>query len=157
FVGRDRELGELRDGLHAAIAGRGLLYLVSGEPGIGKTRLTDELGAIARASGARVLWGRCWEGGGAPAYWPWLQMIRSYARGVDDATLARTIGSLRSHLAPLVPDLVAPDGDVRGAEPSGQEGEQARFALFSSIASFWRNAAKTKPLVLVLDDLHAAD
>src|SRR5262249_51431325 len=84
FVGRERELAELGDGLDAALGGGGRLFLVSGERGIGKTRLVDELSAVAAAQGALVLWGRCWEGGGAPAYWPWLQLIRGYRRAVDE-------------------------------------------------------------------------
>ena len=157
FVGRERELAELRAGLDGAIAGRGRLFLVSGEPGIGKTRLTDELCAAARALGALVLWGRCWEGGGAPAYWPWLQLIRGYARTVGGGTLARTKGWMRSHLAQLLPELVGQEERAGDAESPGQEGEQSRFALFSAITSFWRNAAKATALVLVLDDLHVAD
>ena len=80
-------MGELLAGLDDAMAGRGRLILVSGEPGIGKSRLADELGAVARLRGARVLWGRCWEAGGAPAYWPWVQSLRAYVREVDEATL----------------------------------------------------------------------
>jgi tetratricopeptide (TPR) repeat protein len=157
FVGRERELAELRAGLDAALAGRGRLFLVSGEPGIGKTRLTDELSASARARGALVLWGRCWEGSGAPAYWPWLQLIRGFERAVDDSTLARTVDGVGSHLAQFIPELTndgpRPDAPM-SPEPAG---EQARFALFDAITTFWRNATRAAPLVLVLDDLHAAD
>jgi DNA-binding SARP family transcriptional activator len=75
FVGRDAELAVLRARLSEALAGRGGVVLLAGEPGIGKTRLADELAGEARASGARVLVGRCWEAGGAPAYWPWVQAL----------------------------------------------------------------------------------
>jgi ATP/maltotriose-dependent transcriptional regulator MalT len=68
FVGRERELSELRAGLDDAIAGRGRLFLLNSEPGIGKTRLAEEISSDALARGMRVVWGRCWEGGGAPAY-----------------------------------------------------------------------------------------
>ena len=70
FVGRERELSELRGGLADATSGRGRvggMFLISGEPGIGKTRLADELASEAASRGMRVVWGRCWEGGGAPA------------------------------------------------------------------------------------------
>ena len=67
FVGREAELAELGGALDQALAGHGRLYLLSGEPGIGKTRLADEVSAIAAARGAAVYWGRCWEAGGAPA------------------------------------------------------------------------------------------
>jgi predicted ATPase len=50
---------------------------VSGEAGIGKTRLAEQLADYAGSRGVEVLWSRCWEGGGAPAYWPWIQIIRA--------------------------------------------------------------------------------
>src|SRR5687768_16012504 len=80
FVGRERELGALVDALEAARAGSGQLFLLAGEPGIGKSRLADELGSLARERAVRVVWGRCWEAGGAPAYWPWVQSIRALIR-----------------------------------------------------------------------------
>jgi AAA ATPase-like protein len=63
FVGRDREVAELVAGLEDAIGGRGRLFLISGEPGIGKTWLVEHLAGHATKQGIRVLWGRCWEGG----------------------------------------------------------------------------------------------
>jgi DNA-binding SARP family transcriptional activator len=80
FVGRELELAELVAGLDDAFGGRGRLLLLAGEPGIGKSRLADELAAQARARGGRVLFGRCWEAGGAPSFWPWTQALRAYAR-----------------------------------------------------------------------------
>ena len=77
LVGRSREIVELASGLDDAIAGRGRLFLISGEPGIGKTRLAEELAGEAASRGMRVVWGRCWEGGGAPAYLPWVDVLRS--------------------------------------------------------------------------------
>jgi len=77
FVGRERELAELSPALEDAAAGRGRLFLISGESGVGKTRLADELASVAKEAGARVLWGRCSKRGGAPAYWPWIQALRS--------------------------------------------------------------------------------
>jgi len=82
LVAREREVEELLGGLEHARAGRGRLYVVVGEPGIGKTRLAHEL-ATQAASSARILWGLCWEAGGAPPYWPWIQVLR------DDNTFAR--------------------------------------------------------------------
>src|ERR1700686_5420069 len=76
FVGRERELAELISACESGADSETHLYLISGEPGIGKTRLADELASRVRARGMNVLWGRCWEGDGAPAYWPWIQVIR---------------------------------------------------------------------------------
>ena len=70
FVGRERELDALCGGLARSVAGRGSVFMVVGEPGIGKTALLCEFSACVRESGLLVLWGKCWESGGAPAYWP---------------------------------------------------------------------------------------
>jgi predicted ATPase len=68
LVGRDGELGELVAGLDDAACGAGRLFLLAGDPGIGKSRLAYEAAARARDRGFKVAWGRCWEAGGAPAY-----------------------------------------------------------------------------------------
>jgi hypothetical protein len=73
FIGRERELAIVIGELDAAVTGSGRLILLSGEPGIGKSRFADELASVARTRGVPVLWGRCWEAGGASAYWPWVQ------------------------------------------------------------------------------------
>src|SRR5262245_65819056 len=93
FVGRKSELGELRAGLDRAISGRGGVFLVAGEPGIGKSELADGLAADAVARGAEVLWGRSWEGEGAPPYWPWAQIIRAYVHERDGVELATIFGA----------------------------------------------------------------
>ena len=76
FVGRGPEITALRDAATLAIDGRGGLVLLVGEPGIGKTRLAEELAVDASARGLCVLWGRCWEGAGTQAFWPWIQVLR---------------------------------------------------------------------------------
>src|SRR5207245_10714448 len=76
LVGREVEIGQLVAGLDDATAGRGRLFLISGDPGIGKTRLVEEMAVEARGRGALVLWGRCWEAGGAPGDWPWVPALR---------------------------------------------------------------------------------
>src|SRR4051812_21745035 len=75
FVGRASELERLFDDLALARAGHGALVLLSGEPGIGKTRLAEELCTRANDGAVRVHWGRCWNGG-APPFWPWRQALR---------------------------------------------------------------------------------
>src|SRR4051794_8824997 len=81
FVDREHELGELLAAVDEALGGRGRLFLVSGEAGIGKTALALEFADRATRRGGRVFWGRCREGGGAPVYWPWIQVIRAMMRG----------------------------------------------------------------------------
>ncbi len=77
LVGRRRELDALAGWLAAARGGRGRLVLCAGEPGIGKTRLAQELAGLAAAQGVAVAWGRCVEVEGAPAYWPWRLVLRA--------------------------------------------------------------------------------
>src|SRR5919197_1283339 len=155
FVGREPELAELMAGLDDALAGRGRLFLVVGEPGIGKSRLADEVMRHARARGARVLVGRCWEAGGAPAYWPWLQALRAAVRDTDSAALLAHLGAGAAQLAQILPELRQRFPDL--PEPPALESEAARFRLFDATAEFLGNISQAPPTVLVLDDLHAAD
>jgi len=142
--------------LEDALSGRGRLFLIGGEPGIGKTRLADELATNARQRGAKVLWGRCWEAGGAPAYWPWVQSLRSYSRDCEPETLVTQLGGGAQDLAQLLPELRETTNQLPPASaPVDPEG--ARFRLFDSISTFLKNASQANPLVFVLDDLHAAD
>jgi eukaryotic-like serine/threonine-protein kinase len=155
LVGRDRELAELERSLEQALGGRGHLVLVSGEAGIGKSLLADEFARRARRAGARVLWGRPWEAGGAPAYWPWVQALRAYVRDATPASLRADLGTGVSDVAQLVPELRELFPDLPAAAAAESEG--ARFRLFDSTATLLRNASRRRPLVIVLDDLHAAD
>src|SRR5215813_6650742 len=82
LVGRDDVLGRLRRAVDEAVAGRGVVVLLTGEAGIGKTTLLREAARYAEGTGARAAWGSGWPGGGAPAYWPWIQVLR--ALGLDD-------------------------------------------------------------------------
>jgi len=154
LVGRESEVEELRGGLDAAVAGRGCLFLLAGEPGIGKSGLADEVIRQARERRARVLVGRCWEAGGAPAYWPWVQSLRAYIEQTEPDALRSQLGAGAEDLAQIVPELRELFPDL--PEPS-VEAEGARIRLFDSTSRFLKNAAAVCPLVLVLDDLHAAD
>src|SRR6476659_2684175 len=155
FVGRTREMTQLREGLEAALAGRGQLLLVSGEPGSGKTRLTEELTTYARMRGTGVLVGKCFDDKGAPAFWPWLQAIRRYSHD-------REPNELHDVMGPGAADIAQLDSEIRQRLPAMPtpptlEPEQARFRLFDSITTFLRNAALARPLLLILDDLQWAD
>jgi tetratricopeptide (TPR) repeat protein len=153
LVGRDRELAVFEEHLGAAREGAGRLVLVGGEAGIGKTRFADACSERARATGFRVLWGRCWEAGGAPAYWPWIQVLRIIAR--DDARPTRaTIERHADRLAAIIPELqIEPTAPLPDTDP-----ESVRFQLFDAITSTLRSAASHQhPTLIVLDDVHAAD
>jgi tetratricopeptide (TPR) repeat protein len=155
LVGRDREMALLTAALGDAASGRGSVHLLEGEPGIGKTRLADSFARRADAAGARVLWGRCWEAGGAPAYWPWVQALRTHVRARAPDILAREVGSTASDLATILPEI-GELLDIEGATP-GSDPDAARFRLFDAVTNFLARIAEDRPLVVVLDDLHVAD
>ena len=154
IVGRAAELAELTAGLDAALASRGRVFLFSGEPGIGKTRLCDELCALAASRGAPVLFGRAWESGGAPAYFPWLDVLSALAASLDDVSLRAALGDGAAAVGDVVPEVRA-----RLSTPASVAGsaDEARFRLFRGVSSLVRRAARERGLVVVLEDLHAAD
>jgi tetratricopeptide (TPR) repeat protein len=156
FVGRREELGQLKAGLEGALSGEGRLVALVGEPGIGKSRTALELATYSRLRGAQVLWGRCYESEGAPPYWPWVQAIRSYVRERDPEQLRSEMGVGAAEIAEVVPDIRQRLPDL-GEAPTFEDPQQARFRLFDSLTAFLKSAARTQPVVLVLDDLHWAD
>src|SRR3954466_14875313 len=79
LLGRGRELTELMTAFDDARAGRGGPVLLTGDPGLRNTRPARTLGEQARGTGALVTLARGWDGGGAPSYWPWLQVLRGLA------------------------------------------------------------------------------
>src|SRR5260370_17811375 len=110
FVGRQRELAELCAGLDSARSGRGQLFLVTGDPGIGKTRLTDQVALYAASRAMIVLRAGCWEHDGAPAYWPFIQLIRAALQAFDRNCLKKLWRSESAphavqELAQVIPEL----------------------------------------------------
>ena len=107
--------------------------LIAGEAGIGKTRIAEELCADARAHEAQVVWGRCHEGEGAPAYWPWRQTLRAFSAACPLAASSR--GSVtRGELAEIVPELVG--AGARPLPAPALDPDMARFRLFDAISTF---------------------
>jgi len=155
FVGRENELEQLRSGIDKVLSGQGRLLFLVGEPGIGKTRTSEELATYGGLRGARVLWGRCYEGEGAPTYWPWLQIVRSYVKDRDPSALLAEMGGGASVIAEVVPEVRE---RLPGLQPAPALGpEEARFRLFDSLTNFFKTASQQQPLILILDDLHWAD
>jgi len=156
FVGRRRELEALRGEFDAARNGRGRIVLLSGEPGIGKTRTATELAEFAEGEGAMLAWGRCHEEAGAPPYWPWSQVLRACAVRLGPGRLVADLGDGVAEIGELVPE-------IRAALPESQpipvtrDPAEARFRLFDSITRFLLAQTRRGPLVMVLDDLHWAD
>ena len=156
FVGRQPELDALHTALECAVAGQLRVVLLTGEPGIGKTRTAREIFDHAGQRNVLALWGRCPEEPGAPPYWPWLQVIRRYVALHDEQVLGDVIGSAATRIAALDSELAGP---LTVGAPLREETDvvNGRFRLFDSIAAFWRRAAVRQPLLIVLDDLHWAD
>jgi predicted ATPase len=130
--------------------------MLVGEPGIGKTRIAQELATYAESQGTQVLWGWCYEEAGAPPYWPWVQPLRSYIQQQDPQRLRPEMGAGAADIAEVIPDLRNKLPEL-GLPPALDSPEASRFRLFDSITTFLKNASQSQPLILVIDDLHWAD
>lgn len=153
FVGRRRELKALIGSLDAARSGEGRLDIVVGAPGIGKTRLAREVATEASKRDMRVLRAGCWEGEGAPAYWPWSDVLRSAlgAESEDRVAAAADFGHLLQVAATRAGIPLAEPIDV------SRDAQQARFVLFGCCVDVLAATASRQPTLVVLDDVHWAD
>ena len=153
LLDRTRELAALNAALRDAEAGRGSVAIVSGEPGIGKTRLIKEATGDAYALSHHVFWVTGRQGDASPSYRPWRQLLRACARDLDSSTLREPSGEAAEYLSWIVPELVhaaATDTDV---EPQAV----SRLALVDAVTALLSRVAADHPLVVVFDDAHAAD
>ncbi len=156
MVGRERELASLLSGLDDSASGRGRLFLISGEPGVGKTRLADEVAAVADAKGMALLIGHCTEHDEAVAYLPFVEILENFvdrvanpdrlrsALGDQGPELARLLPKLKNILPELSPPLELPPA-------------QARRHLFNCFCDFAARVTRERPMLMILDDLHWAD
>jgi hypothetical protein len=151
--GRERELAVLTDAIGAAVDARGCLVLVEGEPGIGKTRLALEAARHARNHGVLVLAGRCRENGGRPPLWPWIDVLTRLVTTLDDDALEAHVDDGAPALVRLVPSVAS---RLQLATAAGDD-DLPSFELLHAAARFLERTAADRPLLVVLDDLHAAD
>ncbi len=156
LVGREREMAKLSAGLEDAASGRGSLFLISGEPGVGKTRLADEVAVVADAKRMTLLVGHCSEHDEAVAYLPFVEILENFTdRGSNLDSLRQAVGAQGPELARLLPKLknllpeLAPPLDLPPA--------QARRHLFNCFFDFAARIASQQPALMILDDLHWAD
>ncbi len=164
FVGRAKEFAELQRRMNAALDGEGQFVVVSGEPGIGKTRLLDELEKLASARQIRVLHGRSLERDRAFAYQGICEIIQEHFRQKDTASSpALDFSDLAGDLLTLFP-MLAEVGEIRrassGDAPRGAEAAPAldnKTQIFELLARTLARIAASKPLVLILEDLHGAE
>ncbi len=140
LVARATERAVLADLVQRATEGRADdVLLLSGEPGIGKSRLLGELRALTHALGGKVLAGRAFEAESVRPFGIWIDLLRG-------AHLAELGDDLRQHLAPLFPELGTAPGDA-----------ESKARLFDGIARLLRDLSAHAPLVIAVDDLHWLD
>ncbi|MEE9284316.1 MAG: AAA family ATPase, partial [Dehalococcoidia bacterium] len=155
FVGREAERAELRRLLDQAAKGQGALAMIGGEPGVGKTRLSEELMAEARQRNMTALIGHCYEMEGAPPYIPFVEMVEAGARLFPPETFRDALGESAPEVAKLMPELHRIFPDI--PSPPELPPEQERRYLFNGMREFIARTGRTQALLLVLDDLHWAD
>jgi class 3 adenylate cyclase/tetratricopeptide (TPR) repeat protein len=156
LVERDVERANLRRAADEALAGRGRLFLVSGEPGVGKSRLVAEIAREAEARGMRVLTGHCVDMDGAPPYLPYVEMIeQTISNPRSPEALRDALAGVASEIARIAPALRRAMPDI--AAPVELPAELARRYVWNSLVEFLARGAQRQPLLLVLEDLHWAD
>lgn len=156
FVGREPELAALAERMQAAERGESSVVLLSGEPGIGKSRLLRELAGRALSQGWMVLSGRAYDTEGMPPYLPVVEVLRQYVHASSDEEL-EPIVSAAPQIAMLLPEVAVRLGL---ASPGRLDPESERYALFQAVSEFFLHAANTteaRGLLIFLDDLHWAD
>ncbi len=154
FVGREEERERLAHAWKMGRAGQGSLVLLSGEPGIGKTRLASEAARIAHQDGGVVLYGSCDDGVGVP-YQPWIEALRHYVEYAPDEALRSYAERCGPDLAHLVPELRQRVPDLPA--PASASAETERYLLFEAVVQLLRAATTHDPVFVVFDDLHWAD
>lgn len=170
LVGRESQLGRLMHAVGQARLGRGSVVLISGEAGIGKSRLAEEAAADAESDHHLVAWGHAHERPGAPRGWPWIKAAEQLARRAEPPRLARAVRGRETMLQPLLSEgRFRPEHDAErsvsaeadaAAEPfpeAGLESPPARFLFFEAVTDFLIDLAHDDLVVVVLEDLQWAD
>lgn len=155
LIGREPEFAQLQRALEEALAGRGSLVMVGGEPGIGKTHLTGAILREAKRRGAFAATGHCYEMEGAPPYVPFIEMLEYSVRTSPREGLRQLLGGDAPEVAKLMPELRNMYPEMPAALQLPPE-QQRRF-LFNAYRSFVERSARMTPIVAVLEDLHWAD
>jgi tetratricopeptide (TPR) repeat protein len=155
LVGRQDELGRLQELWTGVRDGGSHLALVSGEPGIGKTRLAHEVLASAQLDGALALTGGCYENEATTPYLPFVEAFRRLVKETADDRLREWLGDTAPEIARLAPEIEARFGP--GPERPQLPPQEERLRLFDAVARFLRNLASRRGLCFFLDDLQWAD
>jgi tetratricopeptide (TPR) repeat protein len=155
LIGREPEFAELKRAMSEALAGRGSMVMIGGEPGIGKTHLTSAILEEARRRGAFAGIGHCYEGGDAPPYIPLVEVLEQIVHLAPHASLRLSLGDEAPEIAKLLPELRTIYPDL--LPPIQLPPEQQRRFLFNAVRSWMQRAVKVTPAVMVYEDLHWAD
>ena len=155
FVGRQSELGQLERTLEQAMRGRGGVVLIGGEPGVGKTRLAEEVAQRAQQKGMLSFTGHCYEMEAPIPYAPFVEILEATIETIPADILREVIGDSAPELARLAPQIkkMFPDVVVSSDLPA----EEDRRYTFNSISRYMRRSAAARPIMLILDDLHWGD
>jgi tetratricopeptide (TPR) repeat protein len=155
FVGREPELKQLQSAFDGAISGQGALMMVTGEPGIGKTALCEQLSTYVTLRGGRTLVGHCYEAGSLSLpYLAFVEALRSYVLSRDPKDLKEELGSGAADVARIVSEI----RERLKIKPRPQKDpEEERYRLLQGVSEFLTNAAAVQPMLIVLEDLHDAD
>ena len=154
FAGRSGQLEAVRTAWKEAIEQRRQAVLISGEPGVGKTRLVTEFVRTAHDDGGVVLWGRCDEELDVP-YQPFAEALRLFVASITDDRLRDDLGPFAAELSLLVPELSARIPGL-SIQPIG-DADAERNRLFEAVGDAFSVISRTDAVVLVLDDIHWAD
>jgi serine/threonine protein kinase/class 3 adenylate cyclase len=155
FVGRESEKKQLETAFDTALSGSGALLMVVGEPGIGKTTLTEQLSTYVGLRGGITLVGHCYEEGSLSLpYLAFVEAMRTYTLAHEGAELAQQLGSGAAEVARIVSEI---RDKIEVELPSPGNPEEERFRLFQAVTGFLRSSASVQPLCLILEDLHDAD
>ncbi len=155
YVGRETEQAELNHLVDQAIRGRGGLMLIGGEPGVGKTRLVEQILAHAHDQRCLTLTGRCYESDGTAPFMPFVEIVEECMGSIPAKSLRESLSDAAPEIARLVPSLRRHFPDIPAS--LGLPPEQQRHYLFKNYAAFIARASRTHPLVILLDDLQWAD
>jgi tetratricopeptide (TPR) repeat protein len=155
FVGREPELKQLQSAFDGAISGQGALMMVTGEPGIGKTALCEQLSTYVTLRGGRTLVGHCYEEGSLSLpYLAFVEALRSYVLSREVKDLREELGTGASDVARIISEIRE---RLKIKVRTPKDPEEERYRLLQAVTTFLSNAANVQPMLVVLEDLHDAD
>ena len=158
LIGRSAEMDVLQERLEAAKRGLGGVVLLSGEAGIGKSRLLAELQRSASAHGFQLFSGQCFPADRSCPYAPLFDLIREFLAPLSAIQIATVLGSSARALFPLLPEQVQHLPEVASLPPlSPLDPEQEQRRLFTTLAEVFMKQANSRPVLLVVEDIHWSD